>query len=602
MKKAISMMLATAMAATCLAGCGSAASSSAAASSEAASSEATSAATSEASTGEKTFENNELNIAVFEGGYGSEYWDEIIKRFEAAYPGVTVNMQISPKIGDIIRPQIVAGNVPDFISMNDNDSTGLISSMVKEHALMDLSDVFEEGGIDDDTPLKDQVIDGLLDSAKCSPYGDGKIYIAPFDASPMGLVYNKTLFEENGWETPVTWDDFFELGDKAKEKGIALFTYQGIYPGYLESMLWPALASATGIDNMKAVASYTPGSLSSDEALKVFQNMAKIGTDGYLMDGTVALNHTQSQTDMMMNKALFIPNGNWMEGEMADAPRADGFEFGLTCAPVLDDGETRYVMSSVEQFEIPANAKNPELAKEFLRFLYTEDSVKLFAEKANGIYALKKANEMVKGIVTDGVYNMNDIYQEGTFMVFGWDAMPDTSKVVIADSVFNVASDVKHECLDELFNTILAVTVRKVDCVKERDNQLKRTDTGNVQRIFDDGNITQNVWLCLDDMRFYNLKILMVRVATIVNYAVVIHHILDTQKRLVSKTVVVHYKSVSWVKRVDFKRGVIVLTYVLIWKNHSERRTADMEPVSKFLILCRLLFGKHKFVKLIDCV
>lgn len=254
MKKAISMMLATAMAATCLAGCGSAASSSAAASSEAASSEATSAATSEASTGEKTFENNELNIAVFEGGYGSEYWDEIIKRFEAAYPGVTVNMQISPKIGDIIRPQIVAGNVPDFISMNDNDSTGLISSMVKEHALMDLSDVFEEGGIDDDTPLKDQVIDGLLDSAKCSPYGDGKIYIAPFDASPMGLVYNKTLFEENGWETPVTWDDFFELGDKAKEKGIALFTYQGIYPGYLESMLWPALASATGIDNMKAVA------------------------------------------------------------------------------------------------------------------------------------------------------------------------------------------------------------------------------------------------------------------------------------------------------------------------------------------------------------
>lgn len=64
MKKAISMMLATAMAATCLAGCGSAASSSAAASSEAVSSEATSAATSEASTGEKTFENNELNIAV----------------------------------------------------------------------------------------------------------------------------------------------------------------------------------------------------------------------------------------------------------------------------------------------------------------------------------------------------------------------------------------------------------------------------------------------------------------------------------------------------------------------------------------------------------
>ena len=84
-------------------------------------------------------------------------------------------------------------------------------------------------------------------------------------------------------------------------------------------------------------------------------------------------------------------------------PVLTALSFGLTCAPVLDDGETRYVMSSVEQFEIPANAKNPELAKSSSRFLYTEDSVKLFAEKANGIYALKKANEMVKGIVSDGV-------------------------------------------------------------------------------------------------------------------------------------------------------------------------------------------------------
>ena len=390
------------------------------------------------------FENKELSIAIFEGGYGQDYWNEIVAAFEAAYPGVTVNMQISPTIGDIIRPQIISGEYPDFISINDNDQTGVLLSLINEHALLDLTDFFNEAGLESDTPLKDLVNDGILETTKCSPYGDGKVYIAPFNSSPMGLVYNKTLFEEHNWELPETWDDFFALGDLAKAEGIALFTYQGIYPGYMESVLWPAIASAAGIDTLTEIANYTEGSFSSPEVLKVLENIQKISTGGYLLEGTVGLNHTQSQTEMMMNKALFIPNGNWMEGEMADAPRADGFEFGLTCAPVLDDGETRYVMSSVEQFEIPANAKNPELAKEFLRFLYTEDSVKLFAEKANGIYALKKANEMVKGIVSDGVYNMNDIYQEGTFMVFGWDAMPDTSKVVIADSVFNVASDVMN--------------------------------------------------------------------------------------------------------------------------------------------------------------
>ena len=51
--------------------------------------------------------------------------------------------------------------------------------------------------------------------------------------------------------------------------------------------------------------------------------MAKIGTDGYLMDGTVALNHTQSQTDMMMNKDSVHP------------PTATGWKAKWPMLPVL---------------------------------------------------------------------------------------------------------------------------------------------------------------------------------------------------------------------------------------------------------------------------
>ena len=88
------------------------------------------------------FENKELSIAIFEGGYGQDYWNEIVAAFEAAYPGVTVNMQISPTIGDIIRPQIISGEYPDFISINDNDQTGVLLSLINEHALLDLTDFF----------------------------------------------------------------------------------------------------------------------------------------------------------------------------------------------------------------------------------------------------------------------------------------------------------------------------------------------------------------------------------------------------------------------------------------------------------------------------
>ena len=392
----------------------------------------------------ETFANPELNIAIFEGGYGPDFWYEVIANFEAAYPGVKVNMQVSPTIGDIIRPQVVAGNVPDFLSMNDNDQSGLVAALIKERGLLELTDVFDGPALNSDQPLRELIVDGALETAKCAPYGDGGIYLAPFNVSPMGMVYNKTLFAEKGWELPVTWDDFFALGDKAKAEGIALFTYQGIYPGYMESFIWPAIASAEGMDRFADITSYKEGAFNNPEVLAVLENVAKIGTAGYLMEGTVALNHTQSQTDMMMNKALFIPNGNWMEGEMTDAPRAEGFTFGMTPAPVMKDGDNRYVMTSIEQFSIPAQAKNPELAKEFLRFLYTDDCVKLFAQKAGGIFALKSAGELVKGLVSDGVYNMNDVYASGVSMVVGFDAVPQGCKVVVADEVFNPLTDVMN--------------------------------------------------------------------------------------------------------------------------------------------------------------
>lgn len=66
-------------------------------------------------------------------------------------------------------------------------------------------------------------------------------------------------------------DEFFALGDQAKEDGYALMTYAGIYPSYVESLLWPALASATGIDNIKDISNYVEGSFSKPEAMEVLE-------------------------------------------------------------------------------------------------------------------------------------------------------------------------------------------------------------------------------------------------------------------------------------------------------------------------------------------
>ena len=70
--------------------------------------------------------------------------------------------------------------------------------------------------------------------------------------------------------------------------------------------------------------------------------------------------------------------------------------------------------------------------------------MKLFAEKAGGIYALKNATEWSKDYVTEGVYSMNDVYNHGESMVFGFAALPEGSKVTPRDEVFRSIADVMN--------------------------------------------------------------------------------------------------------------------------------------------------------------
>ncbi len=385
-------------------------------------------------------ENQELNIAVFQGGFGDAYWNAVVELFEKTHEGVKVNMTISPTIAEIIRPQIVAGNAPDFISLNDSAEDGLILSLIKENALMDITDVFDGQNYAGTGTLRDDIKDGLLESKKCAPYTDDKrIYLAPFNTGPQGLVYNKTVFDEKGWEIPETWDDFFALGDTVQADGRSLFTYQGIYPGYLEEMLWPAIASACGMDAIEKIWAYEEGSFNNPEVLAVLQKFADISKNGYMLPGTVGMNHTESQSEMMLGKAAFITNGTWMESEMAEAPREEGFEFAMAPTPSMKAGDTHYVLDSCEQFSIPAAAKNPELAKEFLRFLYSDESVKLFAEKAGAVMATKTGRELAKDYISTATYNMYGIYDEPNTasLIMNFEALPENCKINVSDEVFN---------------------------------------------------------------------------------------------------------------------------------------------------------------------
>lgn len=330
-------------------------------------------------------ENKVLKVAAFQGGYGKAYWEKLKEGFEKQHEGVTVELTVESNIEEVIRPQIQADNVPDFIYLATGRPDALTETFTKEQGLHDLSKVLDKKVPGEDVTVKEKILPGFTDSYATNPYGDGKTYLLPLFYSPTGLFYNKGLFEEKGYELPTTWDEMFALGDKVKADGISLWAYPTA--GYLDCMIPPMLAAAGGEKAFDDAMNYAEGVWTSDAANKTFETFGKL--KDYLEPTVVANANNQSfknnQQLLLDNKVLFVPNGNWLPGEMADAPRADGFEWGFMPYPAYEKGSDQYAVSFIEQMYIPKDAENKELAEDFMAYLYSDEAVKIIAENAKGV-------------------------------------------------------------------------------------------------------------------------------------------------------------------------------------------------------------------------
>lgn len=402
------------------------------------------------------FAGKTLKLALFEGGYGMDCWNETVEAFKKYYPDVTIEVQHNPQIADVIRPQMIAGDYPDIYYSN-GDSDELYQTLRSEKQLWDMTDWYKNTPSWDDESITvyDQVIDGLLESKACQPYRDGRIYAAPFALTSRGAVYNKTLWENNGWEFPDTWDELFTILDEAKEKGIAGWTYAAANaPDYIQNIFIPSLASAIGVNRALDFVDYDETVLEEPAFRELLEVYAKLGD--YLLEGTLGLNHTESQAEFMQDKCLFIPNGDWISSEMADAPRTDGFVWGMAAPPVLEAGQTHYSRSSPSAVSVPANAAEPELAVEFLRFLYSKEGVEIWARTASQLIPVKGAAEIAAPYLEEGFASMHEeLDNSASAFAYTWTPV-ENSKVNINDVIYKTYADVVtgNLTVDDWYNTI----------------------------------------------------------------------------------------------------------------------------------------------------
>lgn len=397
----------------------------------------------EKSNEDKAFSGKTLTIAGLDGGYGTEGWKKVIAEFEEE-TGAKVEAKFEKNIAEVIRPEIQAGNSPDFIYHSVGTESALTETMIKENMVEEITDVLDKKVPGEEKTVKEKIIPGFTETAVTNPYGDGKTYLAPLFYSPTGLWYNKSMFKDGGgkYELPKTMDEFIKLGEEAKKDGIALFTYPTT--GYFDTFTFAMLYDIGGQDLFDKLMKYDPEAW-KNEATPYFETTGKILK--YINKDTVAQanneSFTKNQLQVMKNESLFMPNGTWIVEEMKDAKGvADKFEWGLMPLPSMGKDGERYAYSFFEQCFIPKDAKEKELAKEFIAFLYSDKVAKIFAENGGAVQPIEGAEEMLTDEVQKSYYS---VYEDGIKPALGgWTAAPSVEGVDMTKTLFEAINSVAN--------------------------------------------------------------------------------------------------------------------------------------------------------------
>ncbi|MEL6150974.1 MAG: extracellular solute-binding protein, partial [Chloroflexota bacterium] len=126
-----------------------------------------------------------------------------------------IDLVITPQdlgTSDILRTSLAAGEAPDILQ---TPGAAFIAEFLQSGLIYDMTDAAEEFGWEDK----------LLPWAYQSGIIDGSLYSIPLTYESMVLIYNRTLFEEQGWEVPTNLSEMEAIAEQAIAAGINPFSY-----------------------------------------------------------------------------------------------------------------------------------------------------------------------------------------------------------------------------------------------------------------------------------------------------------------------------------------------------------------------------------------
>jgi raffinose/stachyose/melibiose transport system substrate-binding protein len=310
----------------------------------------------------------------------AELWNGLKADFEAANPGVTV--EFMPPTGTIsngaVQAAIQSNAGPDVILTNSGIAR--VTTVVDAKLIAPLTADYTSRG------WGKQIYPWLFD--ELNRQRAGEIYEVPDGLDVLGVWYHEDMFAENGWTIPATYGEFLELMQKVKDKGIMPIAIGPRTAGSAGHLFGNMLQSASGTE---AVGRVLSGELPwTDPSMQLGAVRLRELVDKGLIDKQMAGLDLDGASRLWFNKraAMFVA-GPWFT---ANARKADYdlANAGFAAMP-SDLGAGKPTGGVGWSWMIPANSKQPELARKWIDFILSEPVMKKRAESTSSTMLYPRA-------------------------------------------------------------------------------------------------------------------------------------------------------------------------------------------------------------------
>lgn len=298
----------------------------------------------------------------------ASYFKVVEEEFNASHDDIHLTISSPNDATTILKTRFIREDYPDIIGIGGDIN---YSYFVDAEILADISDY--EG--------MQSINQGYLDIAESLELvpTDGT-YIIPYVANAAGVLYNRDMFEEHGWEIPTTWDELLTLCDEIQAEGILPF-YFGFKDTWTCLAPWNAMAvELSPADTTKQV----------NKGLTTFTTEYKEVSEKYLQllpygqEGPFAYGYNDACTAFARGESAMYTIGSYATPQILSVnPDMNIDSFVM---PACDDAEDRTLNSGIDLgFCVMAECKNKEAAYEVLDFLYADENLQKYIDDQNAV-------------------------------------------------------------------------------------------------------------------------------------------------------------------------------------------------------------------------